>query len=83
MGRGDQDGRDDGWRHAAKGTLKPWRDRLVHRLGGTLPQRGLTYEQLVHLLYPHLPDDLRAEVDAAASGRSHPGLDDPTHARVH
>ncbi len=33
-----------------------------------MPQRGLTYEELVGLLYPHLPDDLRAEVDAAASG---------------
>jgi FkbM family methyltransferase len=33
-----------------------------------MPQRGLTYEELVGLLYPHLPDNLRAEVDAAASG---------------
>ena len=33
-----------------------------------MPQRGLTYGQLVDLLYPHLPDDLRAEVDAAGSG---------------
>ncbi len=28
----------------------------------------MTYEQLVHLLYPQLPDDLRAEVDEAATG---------------
>jgi FkbM family methyltransferase len=69
MGRGDQERHDDGWRRAAKDTLKPWRDRVVHKLGGTMPQRGLTYDELVGLLYPHLPDDLRAEVDtAAASG---------------
>ena len=40
----------------------------MRRLGGTMPQRGLTYEDLVHLLYPHLPDELRPEVDAAAAG---------------
>jgi FkbM family methyltransferase len=68
MGRGDQERHGHGWRHTAKDTLKPWRDRLVHRLGGTMPQRGLSYDELVGLLYPHLPDDLRAEVDAAASG---------------
>ena len=51
-----------------KERLKPWRDRLVRRLGGTMPTRGLTYEQLVHLLYPTLPDSLREQVDDAAAG---------------
>jgi FkbM family methyltransferase len=51
-----------------KDALKPWRDRVVHGLGGTVPQRGLTYEELVRLLYPTLPEDLRAELDAAAEG---------------
>jgi FkbM family methyltransferase len=68
MGSGDQESHGHGWQRAAKDTLRPWRDRLVHRLGGTMPQRGLTYEELVGLLYPHLPDELRAEVDAASSG---------------
>ena len=48
--------------------LKPLRDRVVRRLGGTVPTRGITYEQLVHLLYPTLPDMLRSEVDHAAAG---------------
>jgi FkbM family methyltransferase len=60
------------WEHAVKEKLKPLRDRVVHGLGGAMPEpplpRGITYEQLVHLLYPTLPDDLRAEVDRAASG---------------
>jgi FkbM family methyltransferase len=68
MDTADQGGRDDSWRHAAKDSLKPWRDRVVRRLGGTMPQRGLTYAQLVDLLYPQLPDDLRAEVDEAGAG---------------
>jgi FkbM family methyltransferase len=59
---------DDRDHRTAKDILKPWRDRVVRRLGGTIPQRGLTYDELVHLLYPHLSDDLRAEVDAAAAG---------------
>ena len=33
-----------------------------------MPERGLTYEQLVRLLYPHLPEELRAEVDEAGAG---------------
>jgi len=51
--------------------LRPLRDRIVHRLGGTVagpPTRGVTYEELVRLLYPTLPDDLRARVDEAAGG---------------
>ena len=51
--------------------LRALRDRIVHRLGGTVagpPTRGVTYEELVHLLYPTLPDDLRARVDEAAGG---------------
>ncbi len=64
-------GRDepgDGRGHTVKDSLKPLRDRVVRGLGGTMPERGLTYDQLVHLVYPVLPDELRAEVDAAASG---------------
>jgi FkbM family methyltransferase len=52
----------------AKSRIKPLRDRLVRRLGGTLPTRGLTYDQLVHLLYPSLPDNLRDNLDSAAEG---------------
>src|SRR5580693_3317358 len=62
------DHQDNSWRHAVKSRLKPLRDRLVNRLGGTLPERGITYEELVHLLYPTLPDDLRHDVDEAAAG---------------
>jgi FkbM family methyltransferase len=48
---------------------RPWRERLVQRLGGTPPpERGLTYEELVHLMYPTLPDQLRGAIDAAGSG---------------
>jgi FkbM family methyltransferase len=68
MGTADREDPGEGWREAAKGKVRPWRDRLVHRLGGTMPQRGLTYEQLVHLLYPELSDRLRAQVDEAATG---------------
>ncbi len=59
---------DDGWRRTVKDTLRPLRDRIVRGLGGTIPERGLTYEQLVHLLYPTLPAEFRAEVDQAATG---------------
>ena len=62
---------DDGWHHAVRQKLKPWRDRLVHGLGGTMPAdspRGITYDELVRLLYPSLPDELRPEVDRAAGG---------------
>jgi FkbM family methyltransferase len=51
-----------------KDALRLLRDRVVHGLGGNMPVRGLTYDQLVALLYPSLPDDLRREVDEAASG---------------
>ncbi len=59
------------WQDTVKEALKPLRDRVVHGLGGTMPEpppRGLTYEQLVALLYPTLPDELRPEVDEAAAG---------------
>ena len=62
------DHQDDGWRRKVKDSLRPLRNRLVHGLGGTLPERGLTYEQLVQLLYPTLPDSLRGDVDKAAVG---------------
>ena len=62
------DHRNDDWRRRVKDSLRPLRDRLVHGLGGTLPERGITYDQLVHLLYPTLPDSLRGEVDEAAAG---------------
>lgn len=58
-------------RHAVKNRLKPLRDRLVHRLGGTMPEqvpRGITYDQLVQLLYPTLPPELQADVDEAGAG---------------
>src|ERR1700690_2932108 len=59
------------WEHAVKEKLKLLRDRVVQGLGGTMPEppsRGLTYDQLVDLLYPTLPEDLRPDVDRAASG---------------
>jgi FkbM family methyltransferase len=66
---------NDTWQHVVKEKLKPLRDRVVQGLGGTMPEpapeqppRAITYEQLVHLLYPTLPDDLRADVDRAATG---------------
>lgn len=61
----------DTWQDTVKHTLKPLRDRLVHELGGTMPEapaRGITYDQLVELLYPTLPDELRTTVDQAAVG---------------
>jgi FkbM family methyltransferase len=68
MATADHDQSGERWERVAKETLRPWRDRLVLLLGGTLPERALTYEQLVHLLYPHLSDELRSEVDEAAKG---------------
>ncbi len=68
MATADHDRSDESRWQVAKDTLKPWRDRLVLGLGGTMPTRGLTYEQLVHLLYPRLTDELRSEVDRAAVG---------------
>jgi FkbM family methyltransferase len=69
MDRSDQmDQRADNWRRRVKNRLKPLRDRVVRRLGGVIPERGLTYGQLVHLLYPTLPEDLRRQVDEAAQG---------------
>ena len=62
------DGLADGRQRSVKDALKPLRDRVVHRLGGTMPERGLTYDELVTLVYPSLPDELRSEVDAAAAG---------------
>lgn len=62
------DHQDEGWRRTVKKELKPLRDRLVHRLGGTVPVRGLTYDELVHLIYPSLPEQLRQQLDSAAAG---------------
>jgi FkbM family methyltransferase len=62
------DHQDESWRRTVKNKLKPFRDRLVHRLGGTLPVRGLTYDELVHLIYPSLPEGLRHDLDTAATG---------------
>ena len=59
---------DDDWRRKVKQSLRPLRDRVVRGLGGTLPERGITYHQLVHLLYPTLPEKLRRDVDEAATG---------------
>ncbi len=61
----------DTWGHAAKEKLRPLRDRIVRGLGGTVPEptlRGITYEELVALLYPTLPDELRRNLDEAATG---------------
>ena len=66
--RPNMDNQGDGWRHSVKDRLKPLRDRLVHVLGGTLPERGVSYEELVHLLYPTLPEALRIQVDQAGAG---------------
>jgi FkbM family methyltransferase len=61
-------------RSPVKDALRPLRDKIVRRLGGSVPgpaeapERALSYGQLVHLVYPTLPDDLRAEVDKAAGG---------------
>lgn len=69
MGDGHSDEPGDGRQpHTVKESLRPLRDRVVRGLGGTVPERGLTYDQLVDLVYPTLPGDLRGEVDAAAAG---------------
>ena len=31
--------------HSVAPTQPPWRERLVHRLGGTMPERGLSYDK--------------------------------------
>ncbi|HXY26810.1 MAG TPA: FkbM family methyltransferase [Acidimicrobiales bacterium] len=65
------------WQDTVKDALRPVRDGVVHALGGTVPgpspaaappERILTYDQLVHLLYPTLPESLRLAVDAAGAG---------------
>jgi len=49
--------------------LQAIRLRAVRRLGGVPPQRGLTYPELVQLLYPALKDPvIRQIVDTAAEG---------------
>ncbi|MBV8464122.1 MAG: hypothetical protein JO368_12565, partial [Acidimicrobiales bacterium] len=40
----------------------------MHVLGGTLPERGISYDELVQLLYPTLPAALRPQVDEAGAG---------------
>jgi FkbM family methyltransferase len=51
---------------------------LIRRLGGELPQRGLTYAELVRLLYPRLDDPMiRQAVDDAGEGE----LTDPSTIR--
>jgi FkbM family methyltransferase len=59
------------WQDALKRRLRPLRDSVVRRLGGTMPAepvRALTYEQLVRMVYPTLPASLRPELDRAAEG---------------
>lgn len=63
--------RHDGQQTAVKQMLKHWRNRLVQGLGGAVPEgipRSITYEELVELLYPTLPDELRPVLDEAAAG---------------
>jgi len=75
----DDNGHSHGtWQRTVKDALRPVRDGIVHALGGTVPEptspqdepapRSVTYDQLVHLLYPSLPESLRPAVDAAAAG---------------
>ena len=73
----DPHDRSRSWKRAVKDTARPWRDRLVHALGGSIdrptrepesPERAIGYDQLVAMLYPTLPDSQRAAVDAAAAG---------------
>jgi FkbM family methyltransferase len=54
--------------HTVTPTRPAWRNRLVQRLGGTFPERGLTFDELVHLIYPTLPAELRGAIDTAGSG---------------
>jgi FkbM family methyltransferase len=61
----------DTWQQAVKARLKPVRDGIVRGLGGSMPEpapRGITYDELVALLYPTLPDELRPAVDEAGAG---------------
>lgn len=56
------------WREDARRRIDRMRRGAVHRLGGVMPERGLTYDELVSLLYPSLGDDQRSAVDEAAAG---------------
>lgn len=50
-------------------TLGRWRVGAIHRLGGVVPTRGLTYDELVTLLFPHGDDpDVRRAVDREGAG---------------
>ncbi len=58
--------------------VEKFRIAAIRRLGGELPQRGLTYDELVRLLYPTLDDAvIRQAVDAAGEGE----LTDPSTIR--
>ena len=42
---------------------------VIHRLGGVLPTRGLTYDELVQLLFPHMVDlTVRMEIGREGTG---------------
>jgi FkbM family methyltransferase len=61
----------DTWQDTVKEKLKPVRDRVVRGLGGTMPEpdsRAISYDELVALLYPTLPPELRPDLDEAAAG---------------
>ena len=75
----DGEGHTQGtWQRTVKDALRPLRDSVVHALGGSVPEtsaaeaaptpRAVSYDQLVHLLYPSLPESLRPAVDVAAAG---------------
>ena len=66
----------------AKDTLRPWRDRLVHRLGGTMPAARA---DLRAAGAPALPPPARRPARRGRRGRDRgpdQRLDDPAHARV-
>jgi len=58
--------------------LDRWRVSAIHHLGGVVPTRGLTYDELVHLLFPHIHEPrIRGEIDGAGTG----DLSDPATIR--
>jgi len=62
----------------AKHALDRWRTEAIRRLGGVVPSRGLNYDQLVGLLFPHVHNaQVREDIDRAGLGE----LSDPSTIR--